>query len=550
MPSISNINNVYSNNTKKISSKISFEIDQIFAARLVGEGSSSEEVILKLMDGWQFKASIEDLKGNLPDGLLKFKVLGFENGKLVLKFLEGNIVDDKQTEQNSIEDLLLKENIKLSKEDYSLLEKMIKHNIPLTKDNILKVVNLSNFMEKLKSNPEEGDMFIENYIKGKGIDLQSPKGQDISNILKGLFNELKTLTEEDLFVLLESNIDLTEENVKAFKEVFKESNIYNKINNMDKELNKSSVNNKGIMTDKNIPDGDTLVNENIQSKTIENEASIKSENIAKSELISTFKTLMATGKEENINLVKDLILSEKDTNGILKNFNKEEQEMLGLKGKTETTEVIEQSVSTESTKNIKTKTIDISNNKTQQLDSSSVKEQINIKTNEIKDIVKNLMDTLKDTNNSSYDKIIGTLKNNMNNFKMFNTISNEYYYLDLPLNFKENECDCKIIIKDERGKGKKIDSSNVKIATSIATANMDIVDAYITLKNSNMEINIKTMKEWVNLLNKGKNKLIEDMSSMGYNIFIKVEEKAEIFNISNCRKFFNDNNLNAIDIKA
>ncbi|WP_195923294.1 hypothetical protein [Clostridium tepidum] len=549
MSSISNINNVYNNSTKKISSKISFEIDQIFAAKVVGEGVTPDEVILKLMDGWQFKASIEDLKGKLPNGLLKFKVLGFEDGKLVLKFLEGNIAENKQTEQNSIEDLLLKENIKLSKEDYSLLEKMIKHNIPLTKDNILKVVNLSNFMEKLKNNPKEGDLFIENYIKGKGIDLQNPKGQYIKDVLKGFFNELKTLTEEDLFVLLESNIDLTEENIKAFKEIFKESNIYNKINNTYKELNKSSMYNRGIISDKNISDRDILVN-SIQSKTIENQTSIKNENIARNELISTFKTLMATGNEENINLVKDLILAEKDVNEILKNFTKEEQEMLGLKVKIEITKEIEQNLSTESTKNIKTKTIDISNNKAQQLDSSSVKEQINIKTNEIKDIVKNLMDSLKDVNNSSYDKVISILKNNINNFKMFNTISNEYYYLDLPLNFKQNECDCKIIIKDERSKGKKIDSSNVKIATSIATANMDIVDAYITLKNNNMEINIKTMKEWVGLLNKDKNKLIEDMSSMGYNIFIKVEEKAEIFNISNCRKFFNDNNLNAIDIKA
>ncbi|MDU6877113.1 hypothetical protein ACQX0N_05735 [Clostridium tepidum] len=549
MSSISNINNVYNNSTKKISSKISFEIDQIFAAKVVGEGVTPDEVILKLMDGWQFKASIEDLKGKLPNGLLKFKVLGFEDGKLVLKFLEGNIAENKQTEQNSIEDLLLKENIKLSKEDYSLLEKMIKHNIPLTKDNILKVVNLSNFMEKLKNNPKEGDLFIENYIKGKGIDLQNPKGQYIKDVLKGFFNELKTLTEEDLFVLLESNIDLTEENIKAFKEIFKESNIYNKINNTYKELNKSSMYNRGIISDKNISDRDILVN-SIQSKTIENQTSIKNENIARNELISTFKTLMATGNEENINLVKDLILAEKDVNEILKNFTKEEQEMLGLKVKIEITKGIEQNLSTESTKNIKTKTIDISNNKAQQLDSSSVKEQINIKTNEIKDIVKNLMDSLKDVNNSSYDKVISILKNNINNFKMFNTISNEYYYLDLPLNFKQNECDCKIIIKDERSKGKKIDSSNVKIATSIATANMDIVDAYITLKNNNMEINIKTMKEWVGLLNKDKNKLIEDMSSMGYNIFIKVEEKAEIFNISNCRKFFNDNNLNAIDIKA
>nr|WP_242839413.1 hypothetical protein [Clostridium sporogenes] len=540
---------MYNTNTKKISSKLSFDVDQIFAARVIGEGESPEEVILKLIDGWQFKAFIEDLKGNLPNGLFNFKVLGFEEGKLVLKFLEGSLVKEQEKEQNSIEDLLLKENIKLSKEDYALLEKMIKHNIPLTKDNILKVVNLSNFMDKLKNNPQEADTFIQNYIKGKGIDLQSAKGQEISNVLKGLFNELQTLTEEDLFILLESNIELTEENVKAFKEVFKESSIYNKVNNIDKELNKSNIDNKQILNDKNISDGDTLVKENLQSKTIENGASNEGENVVKNELISTFKTLMATGKEENISLVRDLILEEKDISGILKNFTKEEQEMLGLKAKPENTEATEQSLTGETTKNIKTKLIDISGSKAQ-LDPSSIKEQINAKTNEIKDIVKNLMDTLKDTNNSSYDKIIGTLKNNINNFKMFNTISNEYYYLDLPLNFKENECDCKIIIKDERGKGKKIDSSNVKIATSIATANMDIVDAYITLKNSNMEINIKTIKQWVNLLDKGKNKLIEDMSSMGYNIFIKVEEKAEIFNISNCREFFNDNNLNAIDIKA
>lgn len=549
MPDILNINNMYNTNTKKISSKLSFDVDQIFAARVIGEGESPEEVILKLIDGWQFKASIEDLKGNLPNGLLNFKVLGFEEGKLVLKFLEGSLVKEQEKEQNSIEDLLLKENIKLSKEDYALLEKMIKHNIPLTKDNILKIVNLSNFMDKLKNNPQEADTFIQNYIKGKGIDLQSAKGQETSNVLKGLFNELQTLTEEDLFILLESNIELTEENVKAFKEVFKESSIYNKVNNIDKELNKSNIDNKQILNDKNISDGDTLVKENLQSKTIENGASNEGENVVKNELISTFKTLMATGKEENISLVRDLILEEKDISGILKNFTKEEQEMLGLKAKPENTEATEQSLTGETTKNIKTKLIDISGSKAQ-LDPSSIKEQINAKTNEIKDIVKNLMDTLKDTNNSSYDKIIGTLKNNINNFKMFNTISNEYYYLDLPLNFKENECDCKIIIKDERGKGKKIDSSNVKIATSIATANMDIVDAYITLKNSNMEINIKTIKQWVNLLDKGKNKLIEDMSSMGYNIFIKVEEKAEIFNISNCREFFNDNNLNAIDIKA
>ncbi|WP_251861539.1 hypothetical protein [Clostridium sp. Marseille-Q2269] len=548
MPGILNINNVYNSNTKKISSKLSFEIDEIFAARVIGQGESQGEAILKLIDGWQFKASIEDLKGMLPNGLLKFKVLGFEEGKLVLKFLEGNLVEEQQKQQNSIENLLLKENIKLNKEEYPLLEKMIKHNMPLTKDNILKIINLSNFMEKLKSNSEEGDAFIQNYIKGKGIDLQSAKGQQISNILKGLFNQLESLTQEDLFVLLETNVDLTEENIKAFREVFKESSIYNKINNMDKELNKSAINNKEMSVVTNASNGDNIIGEEAQSKEIKN-FNNSTENDINNELVSTFKKFIATGKQENINLVRDLLLKEKDLNGILKNFTKEEQDILGLKVKLENTEVMDKTLVNETTKNVKTKSIEMASNKVQ-IDSSDIKEQINIKTNEIKNIAKNLMEMLKHSNNSSYDKIMGTLKNNINNFKMFNTISNEYYYLDLPLNFKENQCDCKIIIKDERGKGKKIDSSNVKIATSIATANMDIVDAYITLKNSNMEINIKTMKEWVGLLNKGKNKLIEDMGSIGYNIFVKVEQKVDIFNISNCREFFSDNNLNAIDIKA
>ncbi|EJO5346251.1 hypothetical protein NRP93_000291 [Clostridium botulinum] len=545
MPGISNINNVYNTNSKKISSKISFDVDEVFSARVIGEGENPEEIILKLIDGWEFKAAIKDLKGNLPNGLLKFKVLGFEDGKLVLKFLEGMLAEEQAKEQNSIENLLLKENIKLSKDEYPLLEKMIKHNIPLTKDNILKVVNLSNFMDKLKNNPEEADAFIQNYIKSKGIDLNSAKGQQINNVLKGLFNELQNLTEEDLFLLLENNIELTEDNVKAFREIFKESSIYNKINNIDDKLNKNSIKNQDSMIEKNMPNINSDAEANINSKITENSQN----NGIKNELVNTFKTLIATGKQENIDLVKDLLLQEKDLDGILQNFTKEEQEILGVKVKEENGEGINQRLTDETAKNIKTKSMEFLSNKSE-IDSSAIKEQINAKTNEIKDIVKNLMNTLKDGSNASYDKIIGTLKDNINNFKMFNTISNEYYYLDLPLNFRESQCDCKIVIKDERGKGKKIDSTNVKIATSIATANMDIVDAYINLKNSNMEINIKTIKQWVNLLDKGKNKLVEDMNSMGYNIFIKVEEKVEEFNISNCRQFFDDNNLNAIDIKA
>lgn len=59
MPGISNINNIYNTNTKRISSKLSFDVDEVFAARVIGEGESPEEVILKLIDGWQFKAPLK-----------------------------------------------------------------------------------------------------------------------------------------------------------------------------------------------------------------------------------------------------------------------------------------------------------------------------------------------------------------------------------------------------------------------------------------------------------------------------------------------------------
>ena len=69
----------------------------------------------------------------------------------------------------------------------------------------------------------------------------------------------------------------------------------------------------------------------------------------------------------------------------------------------------------------------------------------------------------------------------LNDVKLFNSISQQYYYLDLPINVKDNEYQFKLIIKDDRKKGKKIDSTNVKIATSIKTINMGTVDAYIKI---------------------------------------------------------------------
>ena len=138
----------------------------------------------------------------------------------------------------------------------------------------------------------------------------------------------------------------------------------------------------------------------------------------------------------------------------------------------------------------------------------------------------------------------------MNNFKIFNTISNEYYYMDIPMKVNEGEYQCKLIIKDEREKGKKIDSKNVKIATSVKTVNMGVVDAFISVNNRNMNVDIKCGRNWIKVLDSGKDRVLNALSNTGYNVYIKVEEKKEELNLISCREFFDDKNIGAINVRV
>jgi hypothetical protein len=179
-----------------------------------------------------------------------------------------------------------------------------------------------------------------------------------------------------------------------------------------------------------------------------------------------------------------------------------------------------------------------------------IKDEINIKTNDMKDIIKGILDQKNNGKNDSSENINYVLNNNINDFKIFNTISNSYYYMDLPINLNQKNYQCKLIIRDERGKGKKIDSTNVKIAASISTENMGVVDAYLSVSNYNMDIDIKCNKKWLGLLDRGREKILESLSDIGYNIDVKFHEKVEDMNISTCREFFQDNEMGIINTKA
>lgn len=740
-----NVNSVYDMNSKQISAKLSFEIGEKFSARVLNLNKYTGEILLKLLDGWKFSAQIDNPKDIVENKLIRLQVEGFENDKLKLKIVTAEEKGQSQS-KDSIK-LFIKENsTDLSSEDYGIIEKMVKGGIPLTKDNISNVKTTIDFMNKIKENLAEGDIFIKNYLISKNVEPNSEKGNFIKDTLKNFFSELKNVSKEDLFILLENNIELNEDNIKSFNRVFKqEGTIYNElkglnnilkqsgfiynntenlsqnlykeqnnilqndkistlneytkvnatiqnINKLDELLNKIKIadNNKNFNIES---DQDLGISENINHKDID-KSSIKEkiynifdlfdnkkevpfnrENISSLKRVSDFidKTsnsfteknmfiksylfsrnidpdsqkgtfikeyfksffseLRNVNKEDLLNLLgSNIELSEDNT----KKFNQVYSQVYDLdkkevnnkkqyEGITNNNLNIDEKVSyangersnaklaatmesidmdrlnefSDKIKNMngedklqtknpqslnigenitaknvkeeglkgkldnvlnffeKEKVIGAQTSKDSNLASGNVdgmadnvKRQISIKTDEMKDIIRTFLEQNNDSENKASKNIISQLNSSVNDFKLFNTISNSYYYMDLPVNLNDIDYQCKLMIKDDRKKGKKIDATNVKIITSISTENMGIVDAYLTVNNINMNVDIKCSKEWIGLMKQGYETILESLSNIGYNINIEFHEKKEKMNISTCREFFDDNDIGMLNTRA
>ena len=158
MPGIWNIGNGYNLNSKKISRKLSFEAGEQFTGRVVSKGEG-KDITIKLADGWQFIAeldgdvNVEDLK------LVKFQVEGFENGKLKLKLISESSVKNEEISEENFSEVIEKEG--LSKEDIEVLKVMVKHRIPLSKENISQAKGLIQLSQKMNLSDSYVKEFIE-----------------------------------------------------------------------------------------------------------------------------------------------------------------------------------------------------------------------------------------------------------------------------------------------------------------------------------------------------------------------------------------------------
>lgn len=622
MPAIWNVNNSYNVNNKKYSSKLTFEVGEKFSGKIISKGEGNEATV-KLADGWQFSATIDgniESEENVP---LQLQVEGYEDGKLKLKIVKKE-VESNNLANDSLSEVIDKEG--LGKDDVDILKKMVKHNIPLTRENITFVKSLLQFNTKINMDNNEIDNFILKYIDSKGISGESEQGKQILNTLKEFFVNFKNLKPEEILFFLENNIELTSENIESFKKLFssngntvkeffdnikndfagievemkelednisnskiEEKHLDNSLKALEGEINKDKLGYNSLVSklydsndmskakvsmlavlksmtggDDNLlrePIKDILIGKKEQFTTNEyNTALGKINNLSDEEFINIVKDVLGKNGElkeiskDNVNIVlrslfgKDIEVGEAELRKIqdvieyrfqeleLNNEGVNEDKLIGNNIVNKTITTLEQEVITGGNKKI------LSANEI-------IKNDINKKIDGIKDIIKELLVASKGEGEGA-EKVIQLLKNNISEFKLFNTISNEYYYLDVPINREMTEYPCKLIIKDNRKDGKKIDRTDVKIVVTVKTVNLGVVDGFLSVKDKGLDVELKCDKNYAKVLELSKSKLSNDLQKLGFNINIKVSMREEDITLASCREFFNDKAMSGIDIKV
>lgn len=769
MPGIFNVTNGYVNNTKKISSKLTFEVGEKFSGKIVK--NTNGETSIKLLDGWEFSAEIEGDINNLENVFQRFTVEGYENGKLKLKVISKG-EENSEASPKDFSKIILKEG--LNQSDEKLLSIMTKFNIPLTKENIKEIKGMIQFLDKIQNSSEEIDKFILKYLETNGIDINTDKGKEAYNLLSKFFSEYSTLSNEDVLIFFENNIELNTENIEAYNKIFKQEegieniikDISNIITNEDPDMGIEKLNsNISYLIDDNfeMDINNNFINSSINNSDRKSELTTegkfanniyqKNDGITpKVSILSLLKSISGEGEDILNSTLKDILndrrssftkaefeivfsnineLEAKDFINDVKNIkrefealekvtyksefeeylNKVNNEKLGIKEEVNLTKgQLEVLLSEKTGKNIKltenefSKLRDIINikyqenedininvynsiynkettqNKDSQIglkettqskdsqtdlkeiiqnkevqtglkevienkerqtelkevtenkdghtrikeiiqnkdsqtdlkgitqnkeDQTGIKEvtenkegqtglketiqnedsQIGLKENikeetfikdiitskegvdktvstqeqvknslnkaseENKAILKDVINILKSDSDVS-DKLLNLIKENVTKMKVFNKLSEEYYYANIPVNIKSQEYPCKIIVKDKRREGKKLDSKNLKLLVTIDTKNIGKVDGYLKVSEKKLDIDLKCDENYVKILNKGREKLSSSIESMGFSVNINIIKKEEEITLSTCRDFFNTGAKISLDRKV
>ena len=512
---------------------------------------ASKNISLESSEG---KFIIENLK-------IFFEQLSTLSDKDVLTFIENNI--DLNSENIKSFNNIFKNDSSIYREIENLSQKLnmtvVENNMDLNSEgtNVINQI-IGNTKDKqeiisiLTNDPGQRKQLIEDYLSLKNIPEDSAKGKFITS-------NLSKLTDRELITFVKNNVGLNSRDTNVINQIISDTKDKQKVINI---LAKDPIQRENLIKEylsvQNIPEnsakGQSIISNLLKLNDEELITFIKN-NIDLNTKLGNTKDIekiineLKNNPQERENFISkylsdnDIALESDKGKLVVSSYR---NLLNGIDGTVdeniEKLNIIKDILNNIELKNKSQTAIQGSINNTENI----IKDQINSKTQEMINIIKNMISDGKlpiANKNSIINSVI-------NDFKIFNTVSNSYYYMDVPLKIQNNDYNFKMMIRDERKKGKKIDTTNVKIATSISTENMGIVDAYLSVKNKNMNVNIESIGLWSKILAKGNKKIVESLSELGYNINVEFNEKKEDINISTCREFFQDSELGVINTRA
>lgn len=545
------------NELRKISDSFDFKKGEIFRGRIIDISNEKSIVTIKIVDGLEILASLDGELEGLLDELVKFEVINFDNSKLNLKLIKSDSNFNKHLVQNSLDEILKK--FFLSSDKKEILESMLKFNIPLTKEKVEEVNNLIEFRDKFIKSEKFIDNFIERYLNSRDISSDNIKKEFTTLKLQNFFVKFKGFSNDEILTFLENNIEFNENNIDSYNKLFKDDmKLFNSLLEIDKTLYKEVlVENKSIeKINSETSFNNIKLNEDI-SKFI-NEIDIDGLDVDIKNILD--KLTVTSSKEEIeglLNNIKDLFSAKTDLSDIdlkvykfieklvsdldtKENLNIKDYENINSK----------QSFDSEVLKSVKSEKVLKDEFAEIFKDFKEIKSSINNRQEQMKNIIKNLSEKLIGESKLT-DSIVSILKPYINDFKLFNDMGKEYYYLDIPVKLREDEYPCKLIIKDDRKQGRKIDSKNIKMVVNVKTINLGEIDALIRVNNKDLTVDFKVEKNSIDVLKKNKKKLEIALEQLGYIAYIFVSEKIEEGDIlTNHREFFNNENTLKLDRKV
>ena len=628
MPAIWNVNQGYNTiNNKKLTSKLSFSQGEVFKGR-IAEKTAEGEIKVKLSDGWQFSAEVEGDAAFTEQDIVKFEVVGYENGKLKLKQL-GSVEENVEVPKDTLKKLAQSEG--LEENDVDILKKMVEYNIPLNRDNIKFVKSIIQFSQRVNNDPKEIDNFINKYLESKNIDPNSEQAVQIRETLSEFINVFKNMSTKDILFFLENNIEMTKENIDSYNKLFNSDiNLKEHFEGLAKELKDMDLilvpRNENTQNIKSNLASEAIVKENMSRSTSNEslfaakvydsaeaanskmdildilksmvsdeidvvkteltnvlnermndlnvteygELSFKINNLVNDKVVDLIKnSFNEEGKldENSIKTIvnnifgKEIKLSDDELNSLIeafkpiinKNFVEENNDISNKNTVNTNNRDVNKSVENEvldelDKLDIKNKEILNNNNSilNKHMSKDLIKNELIDKGVSIKESVKDIIKIIED-NGVENSKIVQFLKENINDFKLFNEVNKEYYYLDVPVNQNGKEYQCKLVIKDKRKDGKQIDKSNVKVVVSVNTINLGKIDNYLTIRGNLLNVDIKCNEDMVKILDKNKDELVKALSSIGLLATVSVSKKVEEVSLTSCREFFNESKLSIID---